>query len=1791
MVLSIKKITSDDFLTKFDTIDTDLVSTKDFIRNFGEVNDYVEVHVYSSNNDLLFSNHNFIDYKLPEVLNGGDKITTNSLILDPVSYINSIGFVNGLFKVSYNIFRKKIYNSIEKPFFIKEISPDRTEIRLGSNILSNVDIESGVLNFMNEIQSVPYYKDFLINFGDNEIVNAINIALDKSESNFSILVKLYKPLDTKFTEKNSLWIVEELSESYTYELEIVPDVITEPIPFIKSANFNVDYKKDDSISSDYFNINDILSNSSLSAYQKILNAINSKQIKINVDYSDYKNFIHFSSAKERLLNFRYKLNLIEKYNSDISSLRNVTNYLSSYSVSSSLLDVQNKITNIIEKFDGYENYLYYESSSISWPKSGSSKPYSLYPVTSSIATTWIGNDDYNSVNYGGMLYTASLYDIENTSNINFSTPEFINIDERNASYQLFLNMIGQHFDNIWIYIKAITDTYDSKNAINKGVSRDLVYNVLKGLGVKLYNSSTDDNIFDYLLGVSVSGSYLPVSESNQTLITASYENISGLDYNTEIFKRIYHNINYLLKTKGTSRGIKALITTFGIPSTILDVTDYGGSDKDSNTIEYSYDRFTYALNNSGSSYLKVNWSPLSSNYVKYGVFDYVADSVEFRFKPDKNNIKSNVVLLSTAKSSSIQDTKFAIWMDYTSSNSIPSANLKFGLSGSSGFVSSSITVPVYMTGSDNDTYWWNVLLKRKETVSINGNSNPQTYYLYIKNNIGDNIGHQYSSSIYVSGSVSASYNDAWTGFGTTSSMHYLYLGGVNYTTNMFNSSSNFAGKLQEFRLWSEPLDENVFDIHVLNPESIQGNDVDSSYKSLSARFPLGNNLLTYNHFLTSSVSSVHPNYRLSYSSGSFTGGSLYGSALYGFGIYGDSGSGNYTTIINSASFYNYSNIINYTPFEETYFTISPNSGYYNPVNKKVRISNITSSGYVLSPDLSFEDKKYITKDIHITDVSFSPQNEIDKDIIAQYGNSLNIDDYIGDPRFEESSSYDSLEQLKKDYYAKFYSKYNYKDYIKLIKYFDGSLFKMIKDFKPARTNIQTGITFKSPILERNKIKRVKPVVENNYNYHSGSLVSASINVDSNYTSGYGDGKDFYNGELSGSMIDVNNLFEDLNHNQYLHYTESLDHYRFEKSDYNVLYANVSSSVFSNYIKKQDINSSSILYKAEVQDYYYEYKRHANPRYDGSRISSQEYNKYNDGDISFDKASNVDLNVSKFGWLNKVSERNLNFYDKTTLNIKYLIDSSSNVYELNRANNNIFEVQNTFKSGDLVNIVLFNAYSPTVQISLEGLKPIWQGGFTYSPIVYREGSEDLQFNFINPTLTYTSPLGMKSIATASVSWTNTTPNNDKTFKDTPTNPPSFTINGFPQATPFSLNYGPYTSWGYPSFISFNFAGYIKPGTGNSYYYNDNHSNRWFALDYFLPYTTSSNGGYVTSEFISSVKYVQNSFEKYVEFTSPKSTRYQVNVSMPFEFNANHVDNGPGSFKVIGILEKNEGGGWQYVSKTKFEIIELPLDSKVAVNTDESYVWYDPDDVSLVSSLKINCVIRNQEVDLSSGGKLRIKFYFLEKWSVFNGSEVMSFILSPGSANSGYFEVVDIVNTAVTPISNYTITNNTSDPFITGSSTDQYKLIFNRSASIAYANTIFTTASATTIHDRYSEVSDYFTLEEGDIIRFGSFFTVNPDYYTVASVTPPTVYYSGSSAIVSSSLQVYTKEKINPTQINAQRFAILRKKQDETTIILNYNKQEGATSKGILIPYDLRKDVVKNTGNILKPIKDTLLLDNS
>ena len=313
-----------------------------------------------------------------------------------------------------------------------------------------------------------------------------------------------------------------------------PKIADDPTPTLRSANFDIDVDQFSNKPSDYYNITSLLSNTSLGAYQRLLNSLSNKGIQISVDYSDYSNFIHFSSAKERLLNFVYKLETIEGYNRDMTSIRTVPNYSSSYNTSQSVYVLQEKVNNVVTNFDGYESYLYYQSESAAWPKSNSTPPYNLYNTTSSQALTWLGSEVGTSIYYGGMMYTASSYDNENPNNLVYSIPEFIAEDPTNDQYALFLDMIGQHFDNVWLYSKAITDQYNATNDIKSGISKDLVYYALRSLGVKLYNSKSNENIFNYLIGATDSGSYTAVTSSYATTVSASAYIVPGQDLQKEL---------------------------------------------------------------------------------------------------------------------------------------------------------------------------------------------------------------------------------------------------------------------------------------------------------------------------------------------------------------------------------------------------------------------------------------------------------------------------------------------------------------------------------------------------------------------------------------------------------------------------------------------------------------------------------------------------------------------------------------------------------------------------------------------------------------------------------------------------------------------------------------------------------------------------------------------------------------------------------------------------------------------------------------------------------------------------------------------------------------------------------------------------------------------------------------------------------------------------------------------------------------------------------------------------------
>ncbi len=107
---------------------------------------------------------------------------------------------------------------------------------------------------------------------------------------------------------------------------------------------------------------------------------------------------------------------------------------------------------------------------------------------------------------------------------------------------------------------------------------------------------------------------------------------------------------------------------------------------------------------------------------------------------------------------------------------------------------------------------------------------------------------------------------------------------------------------------------------------------------------------------------------------------------------------------------------------------------------------------------------------------------------------FNIGDYIGDPRLVSSSAetYPELDALSKDYFDKYYSNYNLWDYIRIIRYYDNALFKMVKDYVPVRSSVTTGIVIKQHILERNKypVPQVNTYTTTSF-YGSGSASNTS----------------------------------------------------------------------------------------------------------------------------------------------------------------------------------------------------------------------------------------------------------------------------------------------------------------------------------------------------------------------------------------------------------------------------------------------------------------------------------------------------------------------------------------------------------------------------------------------------------------------------------------------------------------------------------------------------------------------------
>jgi hypothetical protein len=619
----------------YSVADRDLLSSFTSTTTFNPNEDYIEYFVLDLNKKVLSGNvYGFPNYR----------IIDDNVVVDPQKDLESFSYTGGKYYTVYNFLKLKLNSSPSRTFYIQEISIDRTELRLNTTTIPNEDIVNLTQEFENQINTSVQrsYIDFYLNFGNNVRIIAINIALDNTNpGDPTVLIKLYEPLPSEFTYNTQCWVVEQVARTIAYQIEITNVFnFEDQFNYLQGPNFNLSIQDQINNSTPYYNQTSLQQNISTFGSSSLLYQINSllaeKGIEISIDYSKYSDFIHFSSAQTRLENFYYKLSLIEQYtaNSNISPLT------SNPYISASQNIWNDKINEIITNFDGYEYYLYYSSESYAWPKLNSTPPYSNYPTTSSIVLTWLENQSFS----------ASYFDSENKDALVNAVPDYLRDDPENDSYSLFVQMVGQHFDNIWIYLKDISNKFDADNRLDFGISKDIVAQAIRDLGLKIYqnNFSTGD-LYSALLGYTISGSNLnipnitgslPVPSGSgleyiNTVITASSPNaLEPLDdINKEIYKRIYHNLPILLKKKGTPEGLQLLLNIYGVPETILRINEFGGKiTRLTNDWDNFVDQFNYEYFTTSSGYVEVPLLIASGS--GSGSFNEITSSfsIEFRFK-------------------------------------------------------------------------------------------------------------------------------------------------------------------------------------------------------------------------------------------------------------------------------------------------------------------------------------------------------------------------------------------------------------------------------------------------------------------------------------------------------------------------------------------------------------------------------------------------------------------------------------------------------------------------------------------------------------------------------------------------------------------------------------------------------------------------------------------------------------------------------------------------------------------------------------------------------------------------------------------------------------------------------------------------------------------------------------------------------------------------------------------------------------------------------------------------------
>jgi hypothetical protein len=1015
----------------------------------------VEMHAFSSNNLYVTSVYDLKTWTIDNT----QETNSRQLKLDIHKDIDNLKLGPSSYRFVYNFFRNFIGSAYDSKLFISEISADRTELKLSlsepENPIMLEQLKSFVLDYL---APKKYLPPIILNFGENQIISVVNLTSDGSTTNF--FVKLYEPLPDVLDLYYECWVASEILKPYIELVSIEQKEPEQNLIKISGPNFDVDMDYWIVSETDYKSWSDLLS-TNVQTSQEILNRYvfdSGSTVKLNIDFSEFSNFIFYSSAEERVKNFVYKVGLIQSYNEQLNVLNTYTgsftgslsngvwnysnNITGSYSgsYSNNKVKIKNLKDKVISGFDEFEKWMYNETTSsynYTFQNTASVSPYPKYEYTGSdydLVTKEGKYKLYKSIDdefvdwYNDILDKATDYDLKNYNALNKAIPETISLDDENVAFVSFINMIGQHFDIMYLYTDHITQKNKRIENPKDGLSQDLVYQVAKNLGWTLSHGTQAKDLWEYALGVSGSGDPVWTGKT----LTNRYDTLTDEERTKEVWRRILNNLPYIYKTKGTARGIMALLSAYGIPKTILQIREYGGPDISDFGItpRANFEKATYYLNMSGTyplptrqHYVSVPWERVNNDV---GGWSY-PDTVTLRWKMETDKIYGygndpQQTILQKNSGSNV-DWFVIVSKDQTVEEK---GSIHFYLGNGTGYATASIT----------DQYLYddtplNLMIRR--SFRNDATSSNQIYDVILKTGKYGKIAIESSASIVVSGSVSGSYNQRWSRDGV------LYVGsGSNSETNNI-----LSGSLFELRYWSRPLSTSSFDNHVLSARSYNGNTTTSSFYDLQGQWKFWQKFDAEN---TQSLISTHPNQK----NNTFYSSSK-NATLYGF---------------NSSSF---------EPTNEVYRMEVATVAGDTPFAEKTRIDS--GSLYAgLHPTVSTEVSVFddAVVDSNKLMVAFSPQHIINEDIYEAIGYTA-IDDYFGYYDDMYKDEYPRLKWFANEYWKKYPNKNDFTAYINLISIYDFSIFEQIRQTLPARVNPILGLAIEPNVLERSKVVALKGI--------------------------------------------------------------------------------------------------------------------------------------------------------------------------------------------------------------------------------------------------------------------------------------------------------------------------------------------------------------------------------------------------------------------------------------------------------------------------------------------------------------------------------------------------------------------------------------------------------------------------------------------------------------------------------------------------------------------------------------------